>query len=112
MSDVTDATFHVVAAKFLQLIVLGISADESRTGLSPAFDYLQSVGAPNLTDYPGFDTWSKLAFVIQLGAPFKTLFSVGPPGGHHLNLDVTLTGSLILYIRPLIYCCVNFYSCI
>ena len=112
MFNATDATFHVVAATLLQLIALGISANESRTGLSPAFDYLQFLGAPNLTDYPGFDTWSKLAFVIQLGAPIKTLFSVASPGGRHLNLDATLTGFLILYLLPVIYSCVNFYSCI
>ena len=76
----------------IKLIIVGITADEPTLNLLPAFSYLQSLGTPNLTTDSNFQQWSKLAFVIQLGSPYKTLFSVAYPGGQALTLNATLFG--------------------
>ena len=71
--------------------MLGVSSVDPYVGLYPAYSYLQSLGAPDLSNLTEL---SKLAFVIQLGAPYKTLFQVSPPGGEFLSLNVTLFGLL------------------
>ena len=72
--------------------MVGITADECQGNLSSSYSYLKSLGAPDLSMDSKFTIFSKLAFVIQLGSPNKSIFRVGYPGDQHLTLNVTLYG--------------------
>jgi hypothetical protein len=81
-----------IAAMQDKLMLLGVTADEPHNYLSPAYPFLQRLGAPLLNDSV-FSQLGKLAFVIQIGSPEKTIFKFKESNTTALALRVNLWGS-------------------